>query len=83
MEPQEYCLVKGCPKNKCLIYVIAILLIAFFTTLGIIIGAAVAETILASLAALITLAITFGVLLIISIILKICNKYRKHKDCGC
>lgn len=81
MEPQEYYLTKGCFKNKCLISIISILLVAFFTTIGIIIGASVAETIVAAMAAMITLAISLGILLIIPIILLICN--RRRKDCGC
>ncbi|MBR2705371.1 MAG: hypothetical protein IKE91_07870 [Clostridia bacterium] len=81
MEPQEYYLTKGCFKNRCMTYIVDILLVAFFTTIGIIIGASVAETIMQAMAALITLAITFGVLLIVPIVLMICN--RRKKDCGC
>ena len=81
MEPQEYFLSKGCFKNKCLMLIIDILLVAFFTTIGIIIGASVAETIMTAMAALITLAISLGILLIIPIVLLICN--RRKKDCGC
>jgi len=81
MEPQEYFLNKGCFKNKCIALVIDILLVAFFTTIGIIIGAAVSATIMEAMAALITLAITFGVLLIVPIVLLICNRHKK--DCGC
>lgn len=83
MEPQEYFLSKNCFKTKCYIPIIGIFLVAFFTTIGIIIGASVAETILTAMAALIVLAITFGILLIIPIILLLCNKRKKNKDCCC
>lgn len=83
MEPQEYFLSKSCFKSKCYIPIIGIFLVAFFTTIGIIIGAAVAETILEAIAALIVLAITFGILLIIPIILLYCNRRKKDRGCGC
>ena len=83
MEPQEYYLSKNCFKTKCYLPVIGIFLVAFFTTIGIIIGASVAETILGAMAALIVLAITFGILLIVPIILIYCNRRKKDKDCGC
>ena len=81
MEPQEYYLTKGCFRNRCLTYIIDILLVAFFVTIGIIIGASVAEAIATAMAALITLAISLGILLVIPIILLLCN--RRKKDCGC
>ena len=83
MEPQEYYLTKGCFKNKCFAIVIDVLLVAFFTVIGIIIGASVATAILEAMAALITLAVTFGILLIISIILFFCNKKKKDKNNCC
>ena len=82
MEPQEYYLTKGCcSKMKCFIPILGILLIALFTVIGIIIGAEVAETILAAMAALITLAVTFGVLSIIAIIWVCCTCRKKEKKC--
>lgn len=83
MEPQEYYLNKGCFKNKCIAVVIDILLVAFFTVIGLIIGASVATALLEAMAALITLAVTFGVLLIISIVFFLCNRKKKDKNNIC
>ena len=83
MEPQEYFLSKGCFKSKCLCPILGTILIAFAIVIGIIIGASVAETIVNAMAALITLAITFGLLAVITIIYWLCNRRRKDKECGC
>ena len=75
MEPQEYSYCceakKKCKRTNCLGIIAIILGILFAGIIGVIIGAALAETILA-------LAITFFVLLILTIILLLC---KKHKDC--
>lgn len=83
MEPQEYFLSKGCCKLKCFCPILGIVLIAFATVIGMIIGASVAETITAAMAALITLAITFGILAVITIIFWLCNRRKKENNCGC
>ena len=79
MEPQEYnyCYEtkKKCKKRfNCLGIVAIILAILFSATIGIIIGAAVAETILAALSAVIVLAIALGVFLLSTIILLLCKR---------
>ena len=83
MEPQEYYLSKGCCKLKCFCPILGIILIAFATVIGMIIGASVAEAITTAMAALITLAITFGLLAVITIIYWLCNRRKKDKECGC
>ena len=79
MEPQEYnyCYEtkKRCKKIvNCLGIVAIILSILFSTTIGIIIGASVAETILTALSAVIVLAIALGVFLVSTIILLLCKR---------
>ena len=84
MEPQEYDREEGkkCSfKEKCFGIVKDILLIAFFTVIGIIIGAAISAAILGALAAIIVLAVVLGLLLLIAIILLICNRKKKEKKC--
>ena len=82
MEPQEqriYCYCnkdKDCKKKNCLGTAIIIFLVAFAATLGLIIGAAVSEAILGSLAALIVLAVVLFILFIVTLIIKYCNKRR-------
>jgi hypothetical protein len=53
-----------------------IFLVAFAITIGLIIGAALSETILGALAALIVLAVVLFILFIVSIIIKYCNNRR-------
>ena len=85
MEPQEtiYCYdnrEEKCPRKKnCLGIVAVILLVAFTLVLGLLIGAAIAQTILGALAAIIVLAVILGLLLILTIILIICNR-KKEKS---
>ncbi len=79
MEPQEYnyCYEtkKRCKKRvNCLGIVAIILSILFSTTIGLIIGASVAETILTALSAVIVLAIALGVFLVSTIILLLCKR---------
>ena len=85
MEPQEYTCYyesnKKCRKINCLALVAVILSILFFFVLGLLIGAAIAETILGALAAIIVLAVVLFVLLILSIILLFCK--RPKKNCKC
>lgn len=80
MEPQEqkiycYCNKDGKKKN-CIGIAILIFLVAFFATIGLIIGAALSEAILGALAALIVLAVVLFILFIVSIIIKYCNTRR-------
>lgn len=89
MEPQEtiYCYdnreTKHTRKN-CLGIVAIILLTAFAVVIGLLIGAAISETILGALAAIIVLAVVLGILVILTIILMLCNKKKDKKDkCKC
>ncbi len=85
MEPQEkgYCNIETeykCGKNKnCFGIVAIVLLTAFVFVIGLIVGAAISETILGALAAIIVLAVVLGLLLILAIFLSICNKKEKNK----
>ena len=90
MEPQDtiYCYdnkeLKGKNKKNCLGIVAAILLAAFTTVIGIIIGASLAGTFLEALAAIIVLAVVLGILLILTLILLFCNKGKDKKNkCKC
>lgn len=90
MEPQDtiYCYdnkePKGKNKKNCLETVAAILLAAFTTVIGIIIGASLAGTFLEALAAIIVLAVVLGILLILTLILLFCNKGKDKKNkCKC
>ena len=79
MDPQEYnyCYEtkkRGKKRVNCLGIVAIILSILFSTTIGIIIGASVAETILTALSAVIVLAIALGVFLVSTIILLLCKR---------
>ena len=80
MEPQEqkiYCYCnKDCKGKNCLGIAILIFLVAFVGTIGLIIGAALSETMLAALSALIILAVVLFVLFIVTLIIKYCNKRR-------
>lgn len=88
MEPQEkiYCYdnrEEKCNKRRnCLYAVVTILLAAFTLVIGIIIGAALAGTILVALPAIIVLAIVLGLLLILTLILLVCYR-KKEKKCKC
>ena len=73
-------------KNNCLGIVATILLAAFATVIGIIIGASLAGTFLSmgevgSAVAIIVLAVVLGLLLILTIILLICKKNKKYHCC--
>ena len=90
MEPQDtiYCYdnkeTKYKNKKNCLETVAAILLAAFTTVIGIIIGASLAGTFLEALAAIIVLAVVLGILLILTLILLFCNKGKDKKNkCKC
>ena len=81
MEPQEeygcYVNVKKCNKKRnCLCIVTAILAIAFFFVIGLLIGAAISATILGALAAIIVLAVVLGLLVILSLILMFCKRQK-------
>ena len=88
MEPQEKvccydntrhgCEYKEENKKNCLGI---ILLAAFTTVIGIILGASLAGTFLEALAAIIVLAVVLGLFLILTIILLICKKNKKHHCC--
>ena len=86
MEPQdkEYYYEKPeykCGKKRnCWGIVASILLVSFFTVIGLIIGAAISEAVLAALPAVIVLAVVLGLLVFIAIILAMCNKNNKKKQ---
>lgn len=86
MEPQDtiYCCVnnqKECNKNyKCIGIIIFILVALFLATLGLILGAVFATTLLANIAVLILAAVLLVLLAILAIIFKICV-CRKRKKC--
>ena len=71
MEPQECACYdetnKKCRRFNCLALVAVILSVLFFFVLGLLIGAAIAETILGALAAIIVLAVVLFILLVIVI----------------
>ena len=86
MEPQEinYCCINNQkePKDKkckCLGLIIAILAALFLATLGLILGAIFATTLLANIAVLILAAVLLilGIILIIIYKLCACNKVKK------
>ena len=87
MEPQEtiYCCVNnhkdGKGRNcKCISLIIFILIALFLATLGLILGAVFATTLLANIAVLILAAVLLGVAIILGIIYIICICFRKK---GC
>lgn len=88
MEPQEtiYCYdnkPEKCPRKRNCLGIIAVILLAAFTlVIGILIGAALAGTILAALPAIIVLAVILGLLLLLTVILIICNR-KKDRKCKC
>ena len=88
MEPQEkiYCYdnrEEKCNKRRNCLYIVATILLAAFTlVIGIIIGDALAGTIIAALPAIIVLAIVLGLLLILTLILLVCCR-KKEKKCKC
>ena len=89
MEPQEkeYCYEKNeynteykCVRRRnCFGIVAVILIITFAAVIGLLVGAAISETILGSLAAVIVLTIVIGLLIILAVLLAICNKKDKDK----
>ena len=91
MEPQEKvccydntrhgCEYKEENKKNCLGIIATILLAAFTTVIGIILGASLAGTFLAALAAIVVLAVVLGLFLILTITLLICKKNKKHHCC--
>lgn len=82
MEPQEkiYCYDNRSKKRNCFSITTSVLLVAFAFVIGLIIGAAISETVLTALPAIIVLAVVLGLLLILSIILEICNITKNKKD---
>ena len=91
MEPQEKvccydntrhgCEYKEENKENCLGIIATILFAAFTTVIGIILGASLAGIFLDALAAIIVLAVVLGLFLILTIILLICKKNKKHHCC--
>ena len=91
MEPQEKvccydntrhgCEYKEENKKNCLGIIATILFVAFTTVIGIILGASLAGIFLDALAAIIVLAVVLGLFLILTIILLICKKNKKHHCC--
>ena len=91
MEPQEIvccydntrhgCEYKEENKKNCLGMIATILFAAFTTVIGIILGASLAGIFLDALAAIIVLAVVLGLFLILTIILLICKKNKKHHCC--
>ena len=86
MEPETkiYCYdnkksTKKCKRNACSLIITVILLTIFALSLGILIGALASEAILGALAAIIVFIVTFGILLILSIILYFCQKKKCKK----
>ena len=80
MEPQGcYDNKKTCKKRNCLGIISVILLTAFIFVVGLLVGAAISEAILAALSAIIVLAVILGLLFILSAILMFCCK--KEKKC--
>ena len=69
---ENKCRCRGC-RASCGFMVLALLITLFAVTLGLIIGAALADTILGALAALIVLSIVLFILIIIKIIMCICT----------
>ncbi len=89
MEPQGevYCCYENndnkCRKKKNCLGIVGIILLSLFTlVIGLLIGAALATTILGALSAIIILAIILGLLLVLTIILMFCNG-KKEKKCKC
>ena len=78
MEPQEqkiYCYCnKDSKKKGCLGTAVAIFFVAFAFTIGLIIGAALSEAILGSLAAVIVLAIVLFILFVVTLIVQYCKR---------
>ena len=68
-------------KKNCLGIIATILFAAFTTVIGIILGASLAGIFLDALAAIIVLAVVLGLFLILTIILLICKKNKKHHCC--
>lgn len=87
MEPEAkvYCCYdnkpkKKCKGNKCLAIITVILLTIFAAALGLLIGAIASTGIMAAMAAVIVFVVTFGILLILSIILYFCQKKKCNKE---
>ena len=68
-------------KNNCFRLIAEILGVLFAFTIGIIIGAELASTILAAIAAIIVLAIILGILFVLTIILIICKNRKNNRPC--
>ena len=85
MEPEEmkYCCInnRDCKnKNcKCLAIIIFILVALFLATLGLILGAVFATTLLANLAVLILAEVLLGISVILTIIYKVCVCGKRKK----
>ena len=67
-------------KNNCFRLIAEILGVLFALTIGII-GAELASTILAAIAAIIVLAIILGILFVLTIILIICKNRKNNRPC--
>ena len=87
MEPQEtiYCCVNNHKdgrgrKCKCISLIIGILIALFLATLGLILGAVFATTLLANIAVLILAAVLLGLAIILGFVYKICICFRRK---GC
>ncbi|MDD6478470.1 MAG: hypothetical protein PUF48_01475 [Oscillospiraceae bacterium] len=66
----------SCRTSRCLLFVFAIIGALFLATLGLILGAVFAESILAALAAFIVLAIVLLIIALISVFVAICRRSR-------
>lgn len=73
----------GKKKSKCLCYwiILGIVVTLFIGVIGVLIGAALSEVILAALPAIIVLAIVFGILAILQGILLVCACGKCKKEC--
>lgn len=79
MEPQvTICCKKNKTNNCCAYIVLGLLFSLFLATLGLILGAVFAETLLAAIAALIVLAVVLLILVLVTIIKMICCKEKKN-----
>ena len=75
MEPQINITCQRTRKNKCCGLIVLTILIALFTfAIGLLVGAAIAETVLANLAAFIILAVILFILIVIKIIMMLCER---------
>lgn len=64
----------SCRTSKCLLFAVAIISALFLATLGLILGAVFAESIISALAAIIVLAISLFVMALITAFVAICRR---------